>query len=146
MSYTVEFPTQSSAHDFLESARASPMSWKDPQSSLNVPLRARPDRSLSVRLVMRAMGALWSQVEEAITSSGRMRQDVKIATTGHKGTLFVTDGKDVWVLFSTKTHGPASDENCQISFVAENCCHWGIAEAEATAMIDAARAKIAKRE
>ena len=51
-----------------------------------------------------------------------------------------------WELFVTKMHGPPSDENCQIAFIAENCEHWGIKEAEAKAMIDAARAKLAKRE
>ena len=95
---------------------------------------------------MRAMGALWTQVEASLSTAGLMQQDVKIATTGPKGTLFISNGKDVWELFMTKMHGPPSDENCSIAVLADNCARWGISEAEAKGMIEAARAKLVKRE
>ena len=132
--------------DWYRSIVETKFTFKDLESSESQVLRVRPERGADERTVRRAMGFMWDAVKAAISSAGHWDDwDMRLGTTGPKGSFFVRKGRRIFELFKVK----AKEGNRRPLAVISSCgdlTSWGLPPATCSEIIDAALAKANNQE
>ena len=83
---------------FME-LRDQASTWTDPKDQSEHSIGARHDRSKADRDLGQHTGILWKGVKEAMDLNRTWKPTYRMGTTGRQGTLWVSDGIDVHVIF-----------------------------------------------
>jgi len=142
-SYSMEFPNSTAAADFVANMRTKACTWVDPKTNDTYQIKFRADRTFETRRTIRILGKLWSDVEAKLKENGKWDGKLTIGSTGPRGVLFLSDGMDVWELFTVK--GRNGEEDVSIEVHKEQNAAWSISEEDAGKMVDSALADIRDR-
>jgi len=142
---SIDFPDAASASDFLAKLRVEEIRWQDPRDGTRKEIRFRPDRTIGERMTTGALSVMYTPVKDLIMHKGKWTADMRMGTTGPKGSLFVITEADITKLFMVKTWMAAGETHQEITFDSQGIRSFGITEEEANGIIDSARASIAER-
>ena len=92
-----------------------------------------------------ALSVMYTPVKDLIIRKEKWTADMRMGTTGPKGSLFVSTETDITKLFMAKTWMAAGESHQEITFDPQGIRCFGITEEEANGVIDSARASIAER-
>ncbi len=145
--FSVEFDTTEQAKNYLEVMRAQRLVWVEPMDNSAHDIRARPDRTLDVRVLTKFLTILWKRIHTALTNNGRWEDQYKLSTTGRGGVLYISDGNQVWEFFRVKLQTTPKpfytaqelSDSVTVTPVVEDLMDWGIQEDEAENIIVGAR-------
>jgi hypothetical protein len=136
--YSLLFPSAKAAAEFLDTADCLISDWTDPRDEQEHPIRFKADRSLETRYAMKVMGSLYGSVKKAITDAGEWKDSYKLGTTGPRGTLFLSDGEDVLILFKVRPTTNRGELTCTIEPYLPALLELGIGSLAANAFLDLA--------
>ena len=83
---------------FLE-LREQANKWVDPKDQSELKISTRHDRSKADRDLGQHTSVLWKSVKDAMGLNRSWKHDTRMGTIGKQGTLWVSDGTDVHIIF-----------------------------------------------
>ena len=124
---TIHFKKEEQVRTFLVGLRDQATDWVDPRSDNPINIRFRRDRSADDRETARVLGKFYCEVRGMLENRNEWTPDIKLGTTGPRGTLFIKKGDELWELFQAKR-----DDTSDIKITAkEGLAQWGFSEEDA---------------
>ncbi|CAK0860276.1 unnamed protein product, partial [Prorocentrum cordatum] len=122
-SYSIIFPTTEKAKEFRLQIAATTMTWVDPRNGRQFPLRARGDLPADARDMQRKLSKLYTPMREFALKSTKWSDACRLGVNGFKGSLFITNGDDIWALI---TANQISYDKYHFVPVGDELADWGI--------------------
>ena len=142
--FTINFPTDSAAKDFLLATRDGCGEWSDPKGG-RFPIASRQDRDISTRNIAKTIGDLWKSVHTHLSEAGTWKPGWQLRTTGARGTLFLSHDHDNTVLFRIKANKMGAATTHQIEPDYDCLAHMGINRSTADRFAADARTRFEDR-
>ncbi|CAK0879752.1 unnamed protein product, partial [Prorocentrum cordatum] len=117
------FQTPDQAMEFRLQVGATTMQWVDWRNQKQYPLRARGDFPEDVRDKQRAFSKLFIPIRDLCQKSSNWSPNCRVGVNGFKGSLFVTNGDDIWALV---TINQISIDKFNFVPVGDELSDWGI--------------------
>ena len=137
-SFTIHFPSDVAAKDFLVATREGCGDWQDPKGG-SYPTTSRPDRDIPSRNVAKTIGDLWKAVFNHLKADNTWKPGWQLRSTGARGTLFLSHDHDNTVLFRIKPTKVGSTMTHQIEPAFDGLALLGLNRQAVDLMVSSAR-------